>query len=75
MSKATRNIGEATQESTTTEARRLISNGRNAGRPAAVGKLWHSARRCSWGIRFTDSLAEQTFEDGSIFEPVEIVPA
>ena len=58
------------------EARRqeVIDQARNL--PTAdlvpwVGRLWHSARRFSWVIRF-DAMA-RTFEDGSRWEPTDKV--
>ncbi len=65
-------IGTATRESTTDQARELVRAGRNNGLPAVVGKLYHSPRRYSWGIRFSDEVAH-AFEEGSRWEPVEVI--
>ncbi len=65
-------IGTATRESATKQARELIARGGNNGHPAVVGKLFHSPRRYSWGIRFADEVAH-AFEDGSRWEPVEVI--
>lgn len=60
------------------EQRALVDSLRERGTLttyAQIGRLWHSSRRCTYGVRFSDTadLVPRTFDDGSQWEPLEAV--